>query len=165
MLKTDRCILTELQQQDYDDAKALYLDAEARRYLGGPVDEQMLMAKFTAKLSSNTGSYWVIRHAHDGEFIGEVSLALHHDGTSTEVSYQLLPEWWGQGYATEVVKRVIQYAFEELGLPRVIAETQTANKASCRVLEKVGMQLQQTVERFGAEQAIFSVASPDPSVS
>lgn len=141
------------------------MNMEVRRYLGGPVDERGFEAGFAAKLSSDTNQlYWIIRQASDNEFMGSVSLDLHHDGVNTEVSYQLLPKWWGRGYATEVVQRIVKYAFEDLGLAKVVAETQIANKASCRLLEKSGMQLEQTVERFGAEQAIFSIINPHMSL-
>jgi ribosomal-protein-alanine N-acetyltransferase len=78
-----------------------------------------------------------------------------------EVSYQLLPQWWRQGYATEVVQKIIQHAFADLALTKVVAETQTANIASCRLLEKVGMLREETLERFGAEQGIFSISCPN----
>jgi [ribosomal protein S5]-alanine N-acetyltransferase len=165
MLTTSRCTLTTPQQQDYDDLRALYLNAQVRRYSGGPVEEQTFSSALAARLNPDTNPrYWVIRQTADDEFIGMVSLGLHHDGVSTEISYQLLPKWWRRGYATEAVQEVIRYAFEELKLPEIVAETQTANEASCRLLEKVGMQLQQTVERFGAEQAIFSIANPDANL-
>jgi ribosomal-protein-alanine N-acetyltransferase len=158
MLMTVRCMLVSLSPQDYEDVKHLLMNPEVRRYLGGPVDEQAFRPRFQAWLSAGAGSrYWVIRQTSDRQFVGVVSLGPHHGGTSTEVSYQLLPQWWGHGYGTEVVRRVIQHAFEDLHLPRVVAETQTANKPSCRLLEKLGMQLERTVQRFGAEQAIYSV--------
>ncbi|WP_413306207.1 GNAT family N-acetyltransferase [Bacillus sp. 1P10SD] len=93
-------------------------------------------------------------------FIGMVSLDPHHDGIYYEVSYQLLPNWWGVGYATEVVQVVINFALNELKQPKIIAETQIANIVSCRPLEKLGMKLEGTINRFGAEQAIYSIKSP-----
>jgi ribosomal-protein-alanine N-acetyltransferase len=104
----------------------------------------------------STERHWAIRLKSDGEFVGMVSLGVHHDGTDTEISYLLLPEWWGQGYAKEAVRAVVDLALGDLGLPRVVAETQTANVASCRLLESLGMRLERRVERFGAEQAIYA---------
>ena len=159
MLKTCRCILMRLQQTDFENVKKLYENEEVRKYLGGTIDEQEYLTKFSNMLSSDESSLiWVINHSTDNNFIGLISLDSHHDGVNTEVSYQLLPKYWGQGYATEVVCRVIDYAIKELGLTKVVAETQTANKASCKLLKKLGMKLEQTIDRFGAEQAIFSVS-------
>ena len=159
MLKTNRCLLMKLQQSDFEYVKKLYSNEEVRKYLGGTIDEQEYSRRFSSMLNSEDASfYWVIKQITDNEFVGLISLDLHHDGINTEVSYQLLPEYWGQGYATEIVQRVIDYAFEDLGLTKVLAETQTANKSSCKLLKKLGMKLEQTLERYGAEQAIFCIS-------
>lgn len=100
--------------------------------------------------------FWVVRLKSNNQLIGLVSLDKHVDG-GTEVSYEFLPNYWGQGYATEVINRVIKFAFEELGIDKLLAETQTANVNSCKLLDRVGMRLERKVQRFGAEQGIFSV--------
>lgn len=92
--------------------------------------------------------------------IGLVSLAPHHEGVYQEVSYQFLPCWWGKGYASEVVSVILHFALHGLNLSTVVAETQTANKASCQLLERLGMQLERTVFMFGAEQALYSIKRP-----
>ncbi len=46
---------------------------------------------------------------------------------------------WGQGYATEAATAVLNYAFQTLGLDRVIADINPHNAASLRVAEKLGM--------------------------
>lgn len=53
---------------------------------------------------------------------------------------------------------IINYALNELNLSRVVAETQTANTSSCRLLERVGMEIEKISIRFGAEQAIYSIS-------
>ncbi len=71
------------------------------------------------------------------------------------MSYELLPEYWGKGYATEAVEAALGYAFVDLGLERVVAETQAANERSCRLLERLGMKAERKLERFGAKQVIY----------
>ena len=157
-MQTARCVLTPLRRDDVADVTALYADEAVRRFLGGPADEDEVRTSLSTfvedKASGSALHFWVIR-LKGGSFVGTVSLGAHHDGADTEVSYQLLPMWWGQGYAGEAVGAVIKYALFELGLARVVAETQRANLASCRLLERLGMRLERTVERFGAEQAIY----------
>ncbi|WP_264298240.1 GNAT family N-acetyltransferase [Bacillus sp. B1-b2] len=89
--------------------------------------------------------------------MGLVSLDPHHDEVYPELSYQFLPKWWGKGYATEVVQFLTFFALNELKLSNLIAETQTANKSSCRLLERIGMKFERSITRFGAEQAIYSI--------
>jgi ribosomal-protein-alanine N-acetyltransferase len=99
----------------------------------------------------------VTRSLESNEFIGLTSLDKYHDGKNTEVSYEFLPQWWGAGLATEVIGKLINYAFNDLGLHRLVAETQTANNSSCRLLERVGMTVESKLHKFGAEQSLYSI--------
>lgn len=161
MIETNRCRLFKLQDSDYNDLKKLYTNHQVRKYLGGATDDEFLLKnKFEEVLENSSdasANYWVIRLIANNEFIGLVTLDNYHDGQNIEVSYQFLPEWWGSGYATEVLTTIIDYSFEELGLLRLVAETQTANKASCRLLERVGMSLESNLYRFNAKQSLYSI--------
>ena len=159
MIQTIRCKLTTVHKDDWELVMKLNTDAEVRRFLGGIVNIQNIRQKFLKMLESDTeAKYWVIRVKENGfsDGIGIVSLSRHHNNIDTEISYQLLPEWWNKGYGSEAVKAIIDRALTVNNLPRVVAETQVANTASCRLLESIGMDLERTVERFGATQGIFS---------
>ncbi|WP_010651541.1 GNAT family N-acetyltransferase [Oceanobacillus massiliensis] len=160
MLRTSRCVLTEITQSDYEDVKELYLDNEVRRFLGGTREEGAIQGIMDEMLGSDKNIwYWIIREVHTREFIGLVSLDPHHIGNNMEVSYQFLPKWWGNGFATEAVSEIINFAFGRLDLPRVVAETQAVNVSSRKLLERLGMKLIDTYERFGAEQSLYSIES------
>lgn len=58
---------------------------------------------------------------------------------------------------TEVISKIVDFGFNDLGLDEIVAETQTANGASCKLLERVGMTLEAKLHRFGAEQAVYSI--------
>jgi RimJ/RimL family protein N-acetyltransferase len=58
------------------------------------------------------------------------------------LGYILNQNYWGNGYATEAAKAMVEYAFTELGVHRVYADCHPENTASIRVLEKVGMVLE-----------------------
>jgi ribosomal-protein-alanine N-acetyltransferase len=158
LFETDRCLINTIKKSDYVDIKSLYGNEKVRNYLGGIRSDNSIKEVFADMLNSGNDSYyWVVREKHTNNFIGLVSLDPHHDGVYLELSYQFLPECWGKGYATEVVRLLINYALNELKLSKVIAETQTANKSSCRLLERNGMKFERTITRFGAEQAIYSI--------
>jgi ribosomal-protein-alanine N-acetyltransferase len=57
-----------------------------------------------------------------------------------EVGWAMHPEEWGKGYATEAAWSVIDWAFGELKVHRIVAYCHAANVASVRVMEKLGMQ-------------------------
>lgn len=56
-----------------------------------------------------------------------------------ETGYWLGREYWGQGYMTEALCRLIRHGFEDLGLERIYAYCLTRNTASARVMRKAGM--------------------------
>ena len=60
-------------------------------------------------------------------------------GVQAELGWSLRPEETGKGYATEAVEAALSICFEDLGLRRVIASCFTANTASYRLMERVGM--------------------------
>ena len=61
------------------------------------------------------------------------------DPSAAEVGYRLKRVVWGQGYATEGTRALLDKAFGDLGLERVLATALAANGASIRVMEKAGM--------------------------
>ena len=157
MIETERCLLTAPRPADLDTVVRLYTDARVRRHLGGPRSEADARMAFAAMLDGRPDEHtWVIRLRAGGEPVGLVILAPHHNRSDTEVSYLLLPDVWGQGYAGEAVRAVIDHALNGLGLTRVVAETQAANAASRRMLERVGLRASQTLTRFGAAQVIYT---------
>ncbi len=81
---------------------------------------------------------FAITRREDGQFLGVISLHRQRHNRA-EMGYWLGVAFWNQGYATEAVRRVIQFGFEEMGLHRIQAEYFTHNPASRRVMQKAGM--------------------------
>lgn len=83
---------------------------------------------------------------HDGRLIGGCNLhAIDHDAGTAGTGYALGRQWRGEGFGSEAAARLLEYAFEELGLALVYAFADPRNAASCRVMEKVGMQHEGTL--------------------
>jgi len=59
-----------------------------------------------------------------------------------EIGWAVHPDEWGKGYATEAAWHMIDWAFREFNLHRVVAFCHACNSASIRVMEKLGMQLE-----------------------
>ncbi|HEY8333788.1 MAG TPA: GNAT family N-acetyltransferase [Tardiphaga sp.] len=62
------------------------------------------------------------------------------DAESPELGYWLGVEHWGQGYATEAARAVIDYTFEEFSVEHLVSGARVANPASRNILEKCGFQ-------------------------
>lgn len=89
--------------------------------------------------ASGASLHCVIEHADTGQLIGSCALygfAARHRCAS--IGYLLSRSHWGQGYMSEAVRLLLEYAFEELDLNRVEAEVDCRNTASARALEKLG---------------------------
>ena len=154
-------LIRQLSPTDKLALQRLYTEPIVRRHLGGPVSQAEAVAKVAALYEpGKCRRAWAISTEASGQLLlGLVTLARHHDAEELEVSYALLPEHQGNGYATQAVEQVLRYSFTVLGLERVVAETQTSNEASVRLAERLGMKLERTLVRFGQEQSMF-VATP-----
>ncbi|WP_454265802.1 GNAT family N-acetyltransferase [Rossellomorea marisflavi] len=158
MMRTERCAIERMTGEDIPSIRRLYEDEDVRRYLGGvrtDLDVEGLMAVMGQQL------HWAVSDLEDGTFLGGISLSTHHNGEDTEVSYQFLTEHWGKGYAKEAVAAVLTYGFQKLELQRIVAETQVLNERSSRLLENLGMKVEEEVERFGARQAIYALTKEE----
>jgi ribosomal-protein-alanine N-acetyltransferase len=156
-LDTNRCIIRDLKQDDYDDVKTLYFNNKVREFLGGVISLERYNSIFKEMINITDDSlYWVVRLKNTNDFIGLVSIDIHHDGINKELSYQFLPSYWGNGYALEVIKEILSFISNELNIKKIVSETQVANNASCLLLNKVGMEIIDKVYRFNSEQYIFS---------
>ena len=73
------------------------------------------------------------------EYVGHVGLvnidASHH---CAEITYFIGKAYWGKGYATEAVKAMVKFGFENLHLERIVGRAMCHNQSSIRVLEKSG---------------------------
>ncbi len=81
---------------------------------------------------------------YNGEFVGSVGIIPQIGWKShiAEIGYWLGEDYWGQGIATEALKLMTEYAFLQLQYKKLFAPVLAPNKASMRVLEKCGYQLE-----------------------
>ncbi|MGE7090079.1 GNAT family N-acetyltransferase [Lysinibacillus sp. NPDC048646] len=158
MILSKNCRIEPLKHEHYDDIYSLYSNKSVRTFLGGVPEKNDLDASFNRMLASpfpNTFFYITLKETK--EFIGLVSIDEYHEAEVYELSYQFLPQYWGKGYAFEVLSEVRDYGIYCLKLAHLVAETQTANIASCCLLEKLGMQKIKELERFGHKQAVYEL--------
>jgi RimJ/RimL family protein N-acetyltransferase len=71
--------------------------------------------------------------------IGTVSLRRYVRDRRAELGYWLAATAWGRGLATEAAGAAVDFGFRELGLARIYAQVLADNRASSRVLDKLGM--------------------------
>ena len=91
--------------------------------------------------NKNAGTYKVF-FENDTTFIGIGSLWIRKDGS--EVEYMVLPEYWGQGYATEIVNNLLEIAKQTPTIKKVRGLITPGNIPSKKVLTKNGFTFERT---------------------
>ena len=147
-LETPRFVLRPLMEGDVEWLAAMFMDEEVNRFLwdgASPPDKARKYAEAVVSLDGMRSRFghWAIQDKDGGAIHGWVELGKlrPYIGPSDciAISYALRRESWGRGIATEAAGRLLRYAFELHELDCVMAVTGAGNKASRRVLEKLGM--------------------------
>jgi [ribosomal protein S5]-alanine N-acetyltransferase len=147
-LESERLILRKLRMEDAGDLFEYAQDVElARLGFWKPFDT---LEDSRSEISAITEGYergdvmqWAIEHKQDHRLIGRISLHRYEpDNARIETGYSLNPRYWGKGYATEAVKRAVQFSFEVLQVNRLGAVILAENVASIRVVEKAGLKFE-----------------------
>ncbi len=121
-------------------------DCEAAALAGDRVPERISegaiwLARSMERTRAGERLQWVIDCPGTAENVGTVSLSLR----AAEISFVIGRAFWGQGIATQAVRRVLAYGFDELGLNVVRAELVEGNVASHRLLTGCGFRI---IRRF-----------------
>ncbi len=82
----------------------------------------------------------------DGEFAGEIGMTIKEDvfRLNAEIGYFVAEPFWGKGIATEAIRLMTDYIFENFDTIRIVAGVFGFNKASMKALEKNGYYLEST---------------------
>ncbi|WP_413288651.1 GNAT family N-acetyltransferase [Bdellovibrio sp. HCB337] len=151
MRKTKRLILRPLELSDYENWRQTYsmLASPQNEWDEGPwKDSELTLAKFKALLKTEKSwraleKFYVygVFDRNDGVLLGEVRLMDISRGIfqNAYLGYRIFSHFWGQGYATEACRAVIDIAFKDLKLHRIEAAIEPHNKVSIKVAKKLGL--------------------------
>ena len=175
-LHTGRLRLTPLEADDVDLALEMYTDPEVLKYACGVMTEAEIrqeMSNWTKRGGNGGIGTWCIADQRTGEKLGEaylLPLPIEEDSTDfslvvmgqipaadIEIGYFFKRSAWGRGYATEVCKRVLRFAFEEVSLNEVVASVHEENVASQNVLEKAGLRRRGRMRCYGKDSPIYRI--------
>jgi ribosomal-protein-alanine N-acetyltransferase len=138
-LQTHRLSLSRVTEEDFPELLVMHQDPRVMATLGGlrPLTELQARHQRNVEHWREHGfGAWVARSLSDGRFVGRGGLRrVVIDGKEeVEVGYGLVPEFWGQGLATELAVASVRAGFEVLQLPEIVSFTLPTNKKSRRVM-------------------------------
>lgn len=154
-----------------DDATAFYAlngNPQVMRYTGEPLLGSLDEAReaITRHRDFETYGYgrWACVLKSSQAVIGFCGLKYLPELDEVDLGYRFLPQYWGQGLATEACQASIEFAFGVLKLEQVIGLVLPENAASIRVLEKVGMSYEGEFETEGLTALRFTIRPPASTV-
>lgn len=85
-----------------------------------------------------TGYHWAVRLKDGGDFVGAVNLNPIGGTKRLQIGCQLKRQYWGQGFASELTRRVLEFAVDEVGLKEIYGVFEKENIVSRRLLTRLG---------------------------
>jgi len=150
VIETDRLILRAFVDSDVEDVFAFNSHPEVIRYTGDILIKSLQDAQdiittiWTRDYEVRGYGRFAVVHKEDNKVIGFSGLKWEAEIGETDIGYRFLPDYWGQGIATESCIPVMEYGFNELGLEQIVGLAYPENIASCKVLQKIGMKKYKT---------------------
>ncbi len=160
---TARLVYRPLEPQDADALHDVWGDPEVMRYLpsepSSSVEETAERVERHASRFAESGyGLCAVAERESGRVVGVCGLfPVEWVGPEVEVAYHFAREVWNRGYASEAAGAWVSTAFGQRGLDRVVALAFPANRASTRVMEKIGMRLEREVDKYGETLVQYSV--------
>lgn len=152
-IETERLILRPFQPEDGEGLYEYLSDAEVVRYEPyTPMSPEE--AREEAGRRAKNNDFWAVCKK-DGQLIGNLYFS-KGDFNTWELGYVFNRKYWGKGYASESVQALLDVAFREWDVRRVVAMCDPKNTASWRLMERLGMrregELKQNVYFFCNEE-------------
>ena len=158
ILETKRLRLRKPALQDAEDIFRKYAqDPEVTKYLtwrpnrSAQETRDFLVACLRA-WDEGKSFHWVIERKADHELLGMITTRV--DDEKWELGYVLAPSYWGRGYMTEVVKKIVDWVLKQQEIYRVWSVCDVDNRASARVMEKAGMKREGILRRWSMHPTI-----------
>ncbi|MBB1140159.1 GNAT family N-acetyltransferase [Myroides sp. WP-1] len=143
-LETERLILRQTELSDANVIFEMRACAEVMKYIPVPLatkvsETEDYIQSLQERMENKECINWTITLKETGEMIGTIGfyrMKLQH--YRTEIGYMFLPQFYGKGYASEAVLRLLDFGFSTLRFHSIEAVIYPDNIGSIRVVEKCG---------------------------
>ena len=144
-IETDRLLLRLFKEKDATEVSKLcnnYNLYKTTLYLPYPYALEDALSWIKGQydnLHHDKGYEFAITDKSTGTILGAMALTNNQKWKNGEIGYWVGEEYWGNGYASEAAKAILEFAFTEKSYHKVFARCFPSNIASARVIEKIGM--------------------------
>ena len=145
-LETPRLLIRQFRDSDLESFVAYRNDPEVYRYQGWKTpyrreDGTEFITRAASAMPGSPGEWLqlAIECKESGKMLGDIAFhVIRSNPRQAYLGYTLARSAWGQGYASEAARKLLDYLFRVLNLHRVIADCDVDNAASVRLLERLG---------------------------
>jgi ribosomal-protein-alanine N-acetyltransferase len=160
-IETERTLMRRLTIEDANDFFNLNLDKEVLKYTGDiPFDNIQAAIDFLRHYDQYT-KYGVGRLAVIDKttlkFIGWCGLKFSPEKNEYDIGFRFYRAYWNKGFATETAKKCLDFGFEKLNIDKIVGRAMKKNRASIKVLEKIGMKLKGHFDFDGQDGVIYEL--------
>ncbi|SPE43115.1 GCN5-related N-acetyltransferase (modular protein) [Candidatus Sulfopaludibacter sp. SbA3] len=154
ILETERLILDIWQRADWIELRPIATDVAVMRYITGGVpwsDEkiQSFVNRQIELYGTRGFSRWKLLQKPLHNMIGFCGVGFWRDEMDPEIGWWLARDCWGRGLATEAAIPALRDAFERVRLDRIVSIAMEGNRASLRIMEKLGLTFEDEFESDG----------------
>lgn len=150
ILETPRLLLRELNVNDAEQFYQLNLNPNVIKYTGNSafanVGEAVSFLENYQDYKQNGYGRWAVIDKSNNEFLGWCGLKYDKDLDETDIGFRFFEQQWNKGYATESAKACLEYGLDVLDLQAIVGRAMQENKASVKVLEKIGLAFEKTFD-------------------
>lgn len=148
VLETERLVLRRIDEGDAVLQDRFLNTPKLMEHLGGVKELHELEAKHAKSMAlfarDGFGFMMLIEKA-SGDLVGHAGMKrVDNENASNigdhEIGWLIREDRWRRGYASEAMRAVIDWAFESIGAPHLVALTSEENVGSWRLMEKLGME-------------------------
>lgn len=158
-LETSRLNLKKYDLSDVEGYSVLLTDESTYPFIveNGPIDPAQIISRIKRnRMATRLGTslYWTARLKGSNDYVGFA--ALHASRSKRPVlSYAILPKWRRQGYASEAIRAILEFAIGKKGKSAVLARTHLDNQAFQSLLKSLGFRLAGTIDWAGSKRLEF----------
>ena len=163
-LETERLLLRVPTADDFEPLAAIYGDAQTMEFIGGAMDKDFVwrtLATFIGHWCMTGYGLFSAIEKSTGAFVGRAGIINPHGWPAPEIGWVIARERWGEGFATEAARAILEHEVARIRPTRLISLVDERNERSRRVAEKLGARNGGTTEYLGAPTNVFVYGLPD----